>query len=83
MMKRTNGAPRVDGGACLMSVSISSTVSILGGSAGGEGKFDLAFLREDDDSGCEGQNVLGLDSDNHRSGLLGIPRMSARVKVPG
>jgi len=27
--------------------------------------------------------VLGVDGDNHRSGLLGLPRISARVKVPG
>jgi len=27
--------------------------------------------------------MLGVDGDNHRSGLLGAPRISARVKVPG
>ena len=27
--------------------------------------------------------MLGVDGDNHRSGLLGLPRISARVKVPG
>jgi len=32
-----------------MGVSISPTVLTLGGSIGGEGKFDLAFLPEDDD----------------------------------
>ena len=25
---------------------------------------------------------MGVDGDNHRSGLLGLPRISARVKVP-
>jgi len=50
MIKRTNGAPRVSGGACLMSVSVSPAVSTLGGSVGEEGKFNLAFLRQDDDS---------------------------------
>jgi len=50
MMKRTNGARGVGGGASLMGVSVSPAVLTLGGSGGGEGKFDLAFLREDDDA---------------------------------
>ena len=66
-----------------MGVSVSPTVLALGGSGGGEGKFNLAFLREEDNTRCEGGNVLGVDGDNHRSGLLGLPRISARVKVPG
>jgi len=33
----------------LMGVSVSPAVLALGGSGGGEGKFDLPFLREDDD----------------------------------
>jgi len=44
MMKRTNGTSEVGGGASLMGVPVSPTVSTLGGSGGGEGKFDLAFL---------------------------------------
>jgi len=44
MMKRTNGASGVGGRASLMGVTVSPTVSTLGGSGGGEGKFDLAFL---------------------------------------
>ena len=83
MMKRTNGARGVGGGESLMGVSVSPAVSTLGGSGGGEGKFDLAFLREDDDPGSKGRNVEGVDGDNHRSGLLGLPSISARVKVPG
>ena len=83
MMKRTNGARRVCGGASLMGASVSPAVSAVGGSGCGEGKFNLAFLREADDACGEGGNVLGVDSDNHRSGLLGAPRISARVKVPG
>ena len=83
MVKRTNGARGVGGGASLMGVSVSPAVLTLGGSGGGEGKFDLAFLREDDDPGSEGRNVLGVDGDNHRSGLLSLSRISARVKVPG
>jgi len=49
MVKGTNGARGVGGGASLKGVSVSPTVSTLGGSGGGEGKFDLLFLRQDDD----------------------------------
>jgi len=49
MVKGTNGARGVGGGASLMGVSVSPTVLALGGSGGGEGKFNLPFLREDDD----------------------------------
>jgi len=49
MVKHTNGARGVGGGASLMGVSVPPAVLTLGGSGGGEGKFDLAFLREDDD----------------------------------
>ena len=66
----------------MMGVSVSPAVLTLG-SGGGEGKFDLAFLREDEDPGSEGRYVLRVDGDNHRSGLLGATRMSVRVKVPG
>ena len=83
MVKCTNGARGVGGGASLMGVSVPPAVLTLGGSGGGEGKFDLAFLREDDDPSCEGRNIVGVDGDNHRSGLLGLPRISARVKGPG
>jgi len=83
MMKRTNGAHGVGGGVSLMGVSVSPAVLTPGGLGGGEGKFNLAFLREDDDSCCEGRNVVRVDRNNHRSGLLGLPRISARVKVPG
>jgi len=44
MMKRTNGARGVGGGASLMGVSVSPAVLTLGGSGRGEGKSDLAFL---------------------------------------
>jgi len=49
MVKGTNGARGVGGGASLLGVSVSPTVLALGGSGGGEGKFDLSFLGEDDD----------------------------------
>jgi len=49
MVKRTNGARGVGGGASLMGVSVSPAVLTLGGLGGGEGKFDLAFLGEDND----------------------------------
>jgi len=44
MVKHTNGARGVGGGASLMGVSVSPAVLTLGGLGGGEGKFDLAFL---------------------------------------
>ena len=83
MVKCTNGVRGVGGRASLMGVSVSPTVSTQGGSGGGEGKFDRLFLREDDDTRGEAENVLGVDGDNHRSGLLGALRISAKVKVPG
>jgi len=83
MMKRSNGARWVSCGASLMGVSVSPTVSTLGGSLGREGKFDLAFLREDEGPRSEGRYMLRVDGDNHQSGLLGAPRTSVRVKVPG
>jgi len=66
-----------------MGMSIPPAVSAQGGLVGWEGPFDLSFRREDDDSRGEGRNVLEVDSDNFRSGLLGVPRISAIVKVPG
>jgi len=66
-----------------MGVSVSPAVSALGGSIGRECKFDVALLREDEDRRGNGRHVLGVDGDNHGSGLLGVPRISVRVKVPG
>jgi len=70
-------------GASLSSVSVSPAVATLRAATCWEGKFHLAFLGEDDDTCGKGGNMLGVDGDNHRSGLLGAPRLSARVKVPG
>jgi len=83
MVMRTSGARGVGGGASLIGVSVSPTVSTLGGSIGQERKFDLALLPEEEDPRSEGRPVFGVDSDNHRSGLLGVPRISVRVKVLG
>jgi len=82
MMKRTEWARQVGGGGSLMGVSVSPAVLTLGGSVGGVGKFDLALLGKDENRRCESGNVLGVDGDNHRSGLLGCSRISARVKLP-
>jgi len=82
-MKCIDWARRVGGAASLRRVSVSPTVSTLGGSGGGEGKCNLTFLREDADPRGEGGNVLEVDGDNHRSGLLGVLRISARNNVPG
>ena len=43
MIKRTNRAHGGGGRPLLMGVSVSPTVCTLGGSGGGEGKFDLGF----------------------------------------
>ena len=83
MVNHTNRARRVGGVASLMGVSVSPTVATLGGCSGGEGQLNLAFLREDDDTRGEGRYVLGVDGENHRSSQLGVPRISALVKVPG
>ena len=83
MVKRTNGARRVGGRASLSSVSVSPAVCTPRGAACPEGQFDVAFLGEDDDAGSKGRNVLQVDCDNHRSGVLCAPRVSACVKVPG
>jgi len=50
MMKGTDAARRVGGAASLSSVSLSPAVLALGGAACSEGKFDLAFRGEDDNS---------------------------------
>jgi len=65
MVKPTNGAGRVGGGTSLMGVSVSPTVSTLGGSASREGKFNLAPGPVEDDSRCKGRNVLWIDGDSH------------------
>jgi len=83
MIKHTNAAPPVVGGALLGSVSVSPAVSPMGGVASPEGKCDLLFLGEDDDACNKGHKVLGVNGDNHQSGLLGALRISASVKVPG
>jgi len=83
MVKRTNGARWVGGGVSLIGVSRSPTLSTLGGLVGQEGKFHLGFLCKHDGPRGTGRNMLGLDGNNHGTGLLGFPRISARVKVPG
>jgi len=80
MVNHTNRARRVGGGASLMGVSVSPTVAILRGSGGGEGKHNLAFLREDDDTRDKGRYVVGVDGEHHRSGQLGVPRISAWLR---
>jgi len=50
MMKQTNKESGVRGGTLLSSVSVSPAALTLGGVAGREVKFDVVFLREDDDA---------------------------------
>jgi len=40
-------------------------------------------LREEEEGGEEDGNVIGVNRENHRSGLLGEPSSSVLVKVPG
>jgi len=83
MMKRTIRAGGVFLGASGMGVSEPVAVGTLG-VAVSLGRFlDLEPLGEEEEGGEEDGNVVGVNGDNHRSGLLGEPNSSALVKVPG
>jgi len=83
MMKRTVRAGGVFLGASGMGVSESVTGGTLG-VAVSLGRFlDLEPLGEEEEGGEEDGNVVGVNGDDHRSGLLGEPNSSALVKVPG
>jgi len=83
MMKRTIRAGGVFLGASGMGVSESIAIGTLG-VAVSLGRFlDLEPLGEEEEGGEEDGNVVGVNGDNHRSGLLGEPNSSALVKVPG
>ena len=45
--------------------------------------LDFEALCEEEEGGEEHGNVVGVDGDNHRSGLLGEPNSSVVVKVAG
>jgi len=82
-MKRTIRAGGVFLGASGMGVSESVTVGALG-VAVSLGRFlDLEPRGEAEEGGEEDGNIVGVNGDDHRSGLLGEPSSSALVKVPG
>jgi len=82
MGKGTNGARHVGVRASLGSLSVSPPVSTMGRAACQECKLELAFCAADDDPCSKGRNVLGVNGDNHRGGLIHPPRVSARDTVP-
>jgi len=83
MMKRTIQAGGVLLDASGMGVSESITVGALGVAVSLGRYLDLEPLGEEEEGGEEDGNVVGVNGDNHRSGLLGEPNSSALVKVPG
>jgi len=83
MMKRTVQAGGVLLSASGMGVSELITIGALG-VAVSLGRFlDLEPLGEEEEGGEEERDVVGVNGDNHLSGLLGEPNSSALVKVPG
>ena len=83
VMKRTVGAGGVFLGASGIGVSESVAVGALGVAVGLRSLLDFETPREEEESGGEDGNVVGVNGDNHRSGLLGKPSSSVLVKVPG
>jgi len=83
VIKRTVGAGGVFLGASGIGVSESVAVGALGVAVGLRSLLDFETPREEEESGGEDGNVVGVNRDNHRSGLLGKPSSSVLVKVPG
>ena len=83
MMKRTIRSGGVLLGASGMGVSESITIGALGVAVSLGCFLDLEPLGEEEDGREEDGNGVGVNGDNHRSGLLGEPKSSALVKVPG
>ena len=83
IMKCTVRAALVFLGATWTSVSLSIPVAAPC-VAVSLGRFlDLEALGKDE-AGCdEGGNLFGVHRDNHQSCLLGKPRISVLVKIPG
>ena len=83
MMKRTVRAGGVLLGASGMGVCESVAVGTLG-VAVSLGRFlDLEPVGEEEEGWEEDGHVVGVNGDDHRSGLLCEPSSSALVKVPG
>jgi len=80
---RAIGAGGVFLGASGIGVSESVAVGALGVAVGLCGLFDFETPREEEEGWGKDGNLVGVNGDNHRSGLLGEPSSSALVKVPG
>jgi len=83
MMKRTKGAGGVFLGASGIGVSDSVAVGTLRVAVGLLSLLDFETPREEEEGWGKDGNVVGVDGDNHRSGLLRKPSSSVFVKVPG
>jgi len=83
MMKRTIQAGGVFLAASGMGVSEPVAVGALGVAVSLARFLDLEPLREEEEAGEEDGNGVGVNGDDHRSGLLGESNSSALVKVPG
>ena len=82
LMKRTVGAGGVFLGAPGRSVSKSVAVGTLGVPASLRCFLDPEWFEEKEEGWEEDGNVVGVDSDTHRSVLLGAPSSSVLVKEP-
>jgi len=75
------------GGVCLgasgIGVSKSVAVGALGVAVDLGSLFNFQTPREEEKGWGKDGNVVGGNGDNYRSGLLGKPSSSVRVRVPG
>jgi len=83
MMKRTIGAGGVFLGASGIGVSKSIAVGALRVAVGLCSLFDFETPREEEEGWGKDGNVVGVNGDNHQSGLLGKPSSLVLVKIPG
>ena len=82
-MKCAIGASWVLLGASGMGMSETVAVEALGVAVSLSCFLDFEPLGEEEEGGEEDGNVVRVNGDNHRSGLLGEPSSSVLVKVPG
>jgi len=83
MMKGTIGAGGVFLGTSGIGLSESVTVGAFGVAVALCSLFAFETPREEEEGWGKNRNVVGVNGDNHRSGLLGTPSSSVLVKGPG